>query len=39
MNVFIVPRLLAAKLATYFHPPLPHRHAAEQPSFWILHAR
>jgi hypothetical protein len=39
MKVFVVPRLLAAKLTTYFRPrPTDHREP-EQPSFWILHAR
>ncbi len=39
MNVFVVPRLLAAKVLTYFRPRAVDHSASEQSSFWILHAR
>ena len=38
MKVFVVPRLLAAKVAIYLRPRTVHV-ASEQHSFWILHAR
>jgi len=38
MKVFVVPRLLAAKITMYFRPRALHV-APEHHSFWILHAR
>jgi hypothetical protein len=38
MKVFVVPRLLAARITTFFRPRAVHV-APEQHSFWILHAR
>ena len=39
MKVFVLPRLLAAKIAMYFGPRAADGNVTQEPSFWILHAR